>query len=111
MTNSAQDEWSLKRLAREAQLWLRLRGKGRAPGAGLVAIRASSPRGGGLPGAADEALRGRRWVPGSAAVASATERAGTEATGVGNGEPRTEPGGQQQTGCLHRPPTRPHVAP
>lgn len=43
-TNSARDEWSLKRLAREAQLWLQLRGKGRAPGAGLVAIRASSPR-------------------------------------------------------------------
>lgn len=35
-------------------------------------------------------------MPGSAAVVSATERRGTEATGVGNGEPRTEPGGQQQ---------------
>lgn len=45
-------------------------------------------------------------MPGSAGMASATERAGTEATGVGNGEPRTEPGGQQQTGRLRRPPTR-----
>lgn len=53
---------------------------------------------GGFPGATDDGLKGKRWL----SVQNATERARTEATGVGNGKAGAAPSGWRQEG--RRPP-------